>query len=67
MPLNSAPAVVDAESFDLKLDAARGKLHVDVAFWGGLVPSNAGTQPPSVDYSIAASSASRRSCPLGHR
>ena len=41
MPLNSAPAVVDAESFDLKLDAARGKLHVDVAFWGGLVPSNA--------------------------
>ena len=41
MPLNSFPTTVDAAAFDLKLAASRGKLHVDVAFWGGLVPGNA--------------------------
>lgn len=41
MPLNSFPTTVTAELFARKLAAARGKLHVDVAFWGGLVPHNA--------------------------
>ena len=41
MPLNSFPTTVTAEIFARKLAAARGKLHVDVAFWGGLVPHNA--------------------------
>lgn len=41
MPLNSFPTTVDGAAFDLKLKASRGKLHVDVAFWGGLVPQNA--------------------------
>jgi allantoinase len=44
MPLNSNPTVVDAETFDLKLKASANKLHVDVAFWGGLVPDNARNQ-----------------------
>jgi allantoinase len=30
-----------AATFDRKLAASYGKLHVDVAFWGGLVPGNA--------------------------
>lgn len=41
MPLNSFPTTVTAAIFAQKLAAARGKLHVDVAFWGGLVPANA--------------------------
>lgn len=41
MPLNSFPTTTNAATFDLKLKASRGKLHVDVAFWGGLVPANA--------------------------
>ena len=44
MPLNSNPTVVDVETFDLKLKASANKLHVDVAFWGGLVPDNARNQ-----------------------
>ena len=40
MPLNSIPATTTVEAFNTKLDAARGKLHVDTAFWGGVVPGN---------------------------
>lgn len=40
MPLNSIPATTTAEAFQEKLDAATGKLHVDTAFWGGVVPGN---------------------------
>src|SRR5208337_3486515 len=38
MPLNAHPPTCDAESFDLKLAAARRNSLVDFAFWGGLVP-----------------------------
>ena len=41
MPLNSNPTICDAATFDGKIAASKGKLHVDVAFWGGLVPQNA--------------------------
>jgi allantoinase len=41
MPLNSIPATVDVPSLELKRAATRGKLAVDVAFWGGAVPGNA--------------------------
>src|SRR6202453_273077 len=40
MPLNAHPPTLDAESFDLKLAAARKSSLVDFAFWGGLVPQN---------------------------
>src|SRR5262245_44378097 len=42
MPLNSIPATTTPEGFQTKLAAARDKLHVDVAFWGGVVPGNTG-------------------------
>lgn len=42
MPLNAHPPTIDAWSFDKKLRAARGQSLVDFAFWGGLVPGNAG-------------------------
>ena len=41
MPLNSVPATTSVEALETKRAAARGKCHVDVAFWGGLVPENA--------------------------
>jgi allantoinase len=42
MPLNSVPATTTVEALETKRAAARGKCHVDIAFWGGVVPGNAG-------------------------
>ncbi|HEY5986623.1 MAG TPA: allantoinase AllB, partial [Streptosporangiaceae bacterium] len=41
MPVDSVPATVDVAALRAKQDAAKGQCHVDVAFWGGVVPSNA--------------------------
>lgn len=40
MPLNSSPPTIDAQSFDLKLQAAQQSSLVDFGLWGGLVPGN---------------------------
>jgi allantoinase len=40
MPLNSIPATTTAIAYPQKVDAATNKLHVDVGFWGGVVPGN---------------------------
>ncbi|MER3490807.1 MAG: allantoinase, partial [Meiothermus sp.] len=40
MPLNSIPCVLDAPSFDAKLEALRAKSLTDFALWGGLTPHN---------------------------
>src|SRR5712692_6039978 len=40
MPLNSIPATTTLDGLKAKLEAARGKCSVDVAFWGGVVPGN---------------------------
>src|SRR5437763_3267705 len=40
MPLNSIPATTTVEAIEEKRRAARGKCHVDVGFWGGVVPGN---------------------------
>ena len=40
MPLNASPVTTTVEALKLKLDAAKGKLHVNVGFYGGVVPSN---------------------------
>lgn len=40
MPLNSIPATTTRGAFDEKIKAATGKLQVDTAFWGGVVPGN---------------------------
>jgi allantoinase len=42
MPLNSIPATTTATGYREKIAAATGKLWVDVGFWGGVVPGNAG-------------------------
>ncbi|TFJ38553.1 allantoinase AllB [Carnobacterium divergens] len=40
MPLNQLPATTSRETLQLKFDAAKGKLSMDVALFGGLVPYN---------------------------
>jgi allantoinase len=42
MPLNSVPPTVTVEALRAKQDAARGRVHVDVGFWGGAVPEHLG-------------------------
>jgi allantoinase len=52
MPLNSIPATTTVAALDAKRDAARGHVHVDVAFWGGVVPGNAGDLDALVDAGV---------------
>ncbi len=40
MPLNSLPPTVDVAALDLKRAAADWQIHVDVGFWGGVIPGN---------------------------
>jgi allantoinase len=52
MPLNSRPSTVSAEAFEAKRRAAEGQLHVDVGFWGGVVPGNAAAIRPLADRGV---------------
>jgi allantoinase len=52
MPLNSIPATVDVASLKEKVEAARGRVHVDVGFWGGVVPTNRGELPELLDAGV---------------
>lgn len=45
MPLNSLPPTVGVDELERKRDVARGKVHVDVGFWGGLIPGNGAALP----------------------
>lgn len=42
MPLNCIPATVTADAAEQKRRALEGKVHVNVAFWGGVIPGNTG-------------------------
>src|SRR5438874_3755030 len=42
MPLNSVPPTTTVAALEAKRTAARAAGHVDIAFWGGVVPGNAG-------------------------
>ena len=52
MPLNSVPATTTVAALDEKRSAARGRCHVNVAFWGGVVPGNAPQLEPLVDAGV---------------
>ena len=41
MPLNSIPSTTTVAALEEKRHAATGRCHVDVGFWGGVVPGNA--------------------------
>ncbi|MBK7885303.1 MAG: amidohydrolase family protein [Chitinophagaceae bacterium] len=40
MPLNASPVTTTVNAFNQKLDATKNKLHINVGFYGGLVPGN---------------------------
>ncbi|KAL4942452.1 hypothetical protein BDV06DRAFT_162707 [Aspergillus oleicola] len=42
MPLNAIPPTTSVENLKIKLQAAEGKCWVDVGFYGGIIPGNAG-------------------------
>ena len=52
MPLNSIPATTSAASLEAKQNAARGRCHVDVGFWGGIVPGNVGELDALIDAGV---------------
>jgi allantoinase len=43
MPLNCLPPTLDSAALEAKRNAAEGRLHVDMGFWGGAVPANLGS------------------------
>jgi allantoinase len=52
MPLNSVPATTTVAALEAKRAAARGRCHVDVGFWGGVVPGNSGELEALVDAGV---------------
>jgi allantoinase len=52
MPLNSVPATTTVEALEAKRAAARRHVHVNVAFWGGVVPGNASQLDALVDAGV---------------
>jgi len=40
MPLDSVPTTVSADALQVKRKVASGQCHVDVGFWGGVIPGN---------------------------
>ena len=52
MPLNSVPATTTVAALEAKRRAARGRCHVDVAFWGGIVPGNEADVEPLIDAGV---------------
>nr|WP_202512535.1 allantoinase AllB [Streptomyces sp. SID3343] len=46
MPLNSIPATVTVEALRAKQEVARGRVYVDVGFWGGAIPGNTADLEP---------------------
>jgi allantoinase len=52
MPLNSIPPTTTVDHLRLKQDVARGRVHVDVGFWGGAVPENLADLGPLHDAGV---------------
>ena len=52
MPLNSIPATTTVDAFDIKRGAAEGQCHVDVGFWGGVIPGNEPDLAPLLDAGV---------------
>ena len=52
MPLNSTPVTTSAAALEQKRAAARGNIHVDVGFHGGLVHDNTGEIAALIDAGV---------------
>jgi allantoinase len=53
MPLNSMPVTTTRDALAQKVESARGKLWVDCALWGGVVPGNIDALPGMVEDGVA--------------
>jgi allantoinase len=52
MPLNCSPVTTSRAALETKLAAVDGKLAVDAAFWGGLVPGNLSELAPLAEAGV---------------
>jgi allantoinase len=52
MPLDSVPSTTTAQALELKRAAAAGQCHVDVGFWGGVIPGNERELAPLRDAGV---------------
>lgn len=52
MPLNSSPVTTSVKAFEEKLSAAKGKLHTNCFFWGGVVPGNEKEIEPLIEKGV---------------
>lgn len=52
MPLNAIPPTTTVENLDVKLAAAQKQCHVDVGFWGGVIPDNAEQLPGLMERGV---------------
>lgn len=52
MPLNSSPVTTSVKAFEEKLAAAKGKLHANVGYWGGIVPGNENEIGPLIEKGV---------------
>lgn len=52
MPLNCIPSTSSVAALEQKRAAAQGKTHVDVAFWGAVVPGNANEILPLAEAGV---------------
>jgi allantoinase len=52
MPLNSSPVTTTARAFDEKINVAKGQLHTNCGFWGGVVPGNENEIEPLIEKGV---------------
>jgi allantoinase len=52
MPLDSVPSTVSVAALEAKRRAADGQCHVDVGFWGGVIPGNLAHLAPLRDAGV---------------
>ena len=52
MPLDSIPTTVNVPALDAKRAAAVGQCHVDVGFWGGVIPGNLSDLEPLCEAGV---------------
>ncbi|MBI3223590.1 MAG: allantoinase AllB [Mycolicibacterium cosmeticum] len=52
MPLDSDPVTTSVAALQVKKAAAEGKCHVDVGYWGGIVPGNLADVPALADAGV---------------
>ena len=52
MPLNASPVTTTLKAFNEKLEAAKNKMHVNVGFYGGLIPGNKNELPALIEAGV---------------